>query len=204
MSNQKDIDEFLAELREDRKKSKDRETKDAWIKWVSLSLVFIAVLTAFAAGKGAGCASKTAKYLSEATYNQSQASNQWAFFQAKAQKQAVAEVALELVEQRGDFEKISSTKIKISRYEVEKEQISKEAKHWEEQRDKSRKDAEMNSVFGPKFNYSASVFQVAIELGSIAIMLKRKPLWYASLTVAIYAVAWLAFALRSVSAALGS
>ena len=73
---------LVAAIKADHQAQKDKEKRDAWTKYVSLSMVFLAVLAAVATQKGAGYSSAIIKQLNEATFNQSEASDQWAYYQA--------------------------------------------------------------------------------------------------------------------------
>src|SRR5471032_1183273 len=86
-----ELNALVATLKADQQAQKDKEKRDAWTKYVSLSMICLAVLAAVATQRGAGYSSATMKQLSEATFNQSLASDQWAFFRAKGIKQSIAE-----------------------------------------------------------------------------------------------------------------
>src|SRR5580693_5397001 len=81
---------LVATIAADRAAQKDKEKREAWTKYVALSMIVIAVLAATATQRGAGYSSTTMKQLNLATFEQSQASDQWSFYQAKGIKQSVA------------------------------------------------------------------------------------------------------------------
>ena len=90
-----DLDELkalVATLKADQQAQKEKEKRDAWTKYVSLSMICLAVLAAIATQRGAGYSSATMKQLNEATFNQAEASDQWAFYQAKGIKQSIFEM----------------------------------------------------------------------------------------------------------------
>src|ERR1035437_138313 len=90
-----ELKDLVAAIRADHQAQKDKEKRDSWTKYVSLWMIIIAVFAAFATQKGAGFSSATIKQLNEATFNQAQASDQWAFFQPKGIKQGLYERELE-------------------------------------------------------------------------------------------------------------
>src|SRR5579871_2538112 len=94
-SDLNELKQLVAELREDHVKQKEKEKRDSWTKYVSLTMVCIAVLAAIATLKGGGFSTRTLKEMNEATFNQTQASDQWAFYQAKSIKQNLYEIELE-------------------------------------------------------------------------------------------------------------
>ena len=95
---QKEIAElkgFVTDLKNDRTAQKEKEQRDSWTKYVSMTLICLAVLAAIATLKGGGFTTRTLKELNEATYQQAHASDQWAFFQAKSIKQNLYEIELD-------------------------------------------------------------------------------------------------------------
>src|ERR1017187_8302374 len=91
-----DLDELkslVAELRAEHVVQKEK--RERWTKYVSLTMVFIAVLAAIATLKGGGFSTRTLKEMNEATFNQTQASDQWSYFEAKSIKQNLYEIELD-------------------------------------------------------------------------------------------------------------
>src|ERR1700679_3378371 len=96
-----DLDELkqlVAELRADHVNQKEKEKRDSWTKYVSLTMVCIAVLAAIATLKGGGFSTRTLKEMNEATFNQTQASDQWSFFEAVSIKENLYQLELEHLE----------------------------------------------------------------------------------------------------------
>ena len=88
MENQTQHDEIgslIKAIHEDRQAAKDKERRDSWTKYVSLMIVFLAVITAYGSLKSGG-------YGSKVLLSQAKASDEWAFFQAKSIKRALAEM----------------------------------------------------------------------------------------------------------------
>src|ERR1700744_3044868 len=93
-----DLDELkqlVAELRADHVAQKQKEKRDAWTKYVSLTMVCIAVLAAIATLKGGGFSTRTLKEMNEATFNQASASDKWSFYEALSIKENIYEIELE-------------------------------------------------------------------------------------------------------------
>src|SRR6266699_583986 len=129
-----ELKNFIADLKADRAAQKDKERREAWTKYTSLSLVLLAVLAAVATQWGGKFSSRILVNLNDATYNQAQASDQWSFYQAKSIKQNLYELTREQLPKAGEptailaavhLEKINS---KIDKYDEEKKQIQTEAK----------------------------------------------------------------------------
>ena len=76
---------------------------------------------------------------------------------------------------------------KAAKYGKEKEEIREKAEALEKKRDTARDAATQASQHGGAMGTAVSVFQIAIALGSIAIVTKKRPLWYLALVFAALA-----------------
>lgn len=188
------IEEFLVELRADRQAAKDQEQREAWTKYATLSIVGIAVLAAVASQLGGGYSSSTMASLNEATYYQTQASDQWSFFQSKSIKQSISENELADAIRASDTAQAEKLKSKIARYDKEKAEISEKAKGFEKQRDDYRAASIRSSAKDDKMGLSVSLFQIAIAVGSICLVIKKKSSWYISLAIAAAATVQMIYA----------
>jgi hypothetical protein len=184
------MDNQLDELRSlvqvivaDRQAQKEREKREAWTKFVSLSTIILAVLAAIATQKGAGFSSASIKQLNEATFAQAQASDGWAYYQAKGIKGGIHQQEQDLLSATAspDPERIAEIKKKVDRYKSEQEQISKEAREHEAQRDAARREAAHAGDCSRGMGLSTTLFQIAIALGGITLIVKKRTLWSASL-----------------------
>jgi len=61
------------------------------------------------------------------------------------------------------------------------------AKGLEKERDAARAVANRANELGGYMGTAVSVFQIAIALGSICLVTKKKPLWYLSMALAVLA-----------------
>lgn len=159
-----ELKEFIVDLKADRAATKEKERREAWTKYVSLSVVVIAVLASVAS-------QKAGKYGGVVQMSQAQASDQWNFYQAQSIKQHVFEMyrnANPDPAQKKDFD------AKIAGYEKKKADIKAQAEKLEKTRDEA---SHMGSRMGP----SVSCFTIAIAIGSICLVTKKKPLWIVSL-----------------------
>ena len=188
------LKELVATLKTDQQAQKEKEKRDAWTKYVSLSMIFLAVLAAVATQRGAGYSSATMKQLNEATFNQAEASDQWAFYQAKGIKQSLYELERERLaaSNAGDAKGLATLTARVDRYEKEKKDISAAAKAIEAKRDIARDAATLAASGGREMGLATSVFQIAIALGGITLVVKKRWLWYASLFTGALAAAQMA------------
>jgi hypothetical protein len=153
------------------------EPKEKWLNYLALTTVILAVCATLSTFKGAG-------YSTRAVLSQSQATNQWAYYQAKGIKGYLYEIQKEALELEFKKDKIRGAKTlkeeyekkidlyaqKIKKYDGEKAEISKEAKRLETLRDDAQKHS---GVFG----LAVIFLQIAILLSSIAALMKKKVVW---------------------------
>ena len=186
---------FISDLKADRAAQKDKEKREAWTKYTSLSIVFIAVLTAVATQWSGKYSSRVLVALNDATFDQAKASDQWSYYQAKSIKQNLYEVARDQLPKASEgpdsatAKQIEGFNAKIAKYEQDKNQIQADAKKREEQRDQARQAAVISSQLGSRMGLAVSIFQISIAMGSICLVMKKKPLWYLSLLLAGLAAA---------------
>lgn len=191
---------FVADLKSDREATKEKERREAWTKYTSMSIVCIAVLAAVATQWGGKYSSRVLVNLNDATYNQAQASDQWAFFQAKSIKQNLYELRREeILHENTPSAAAEADKVraKVERYEKEKQEITAAAHKFEAVRDAARAKADHASKQGSGMGLAVSVYQISIAIGSICMVMKRRGLWYVSLALGVLAtiqmiLAWLA------------
>jgi phage regulator Rha-like protein len=129
--------------------------------------------------------------------SQTQASDQWAYFQAKSIKGYLYEMQKEQYELTlkdlsgkaaqatvADYKKkIAEYEKKIARYDSEKAQIQKDAKALETVRDDAKNH-------GQAFGIAVIFLQIAILLASIAALMKKKPLWFLSMAVGLAGIVY--------------
>ena len=129
-----------------------------WISWVALSTALLAVLAAIA-GLLSG------HHANEAMMSQIEASDQWAYYQAKSIKATVLNARVTPT---------TEDKERSARYEEEETEIKAEAE---------RKESEAKANFHKHEVYARSVtmFQIAIAIAAISALTKRRPFWFVSL-----------------------
>src|ERR1039457_3325425 len=167
-----DLDELkslVAELRAEHAAQKEKEKRERWTKYVSLTMVVIAVLAAIATLKGGGFSTRTLKEMNEATFNQTQASDQWSFYQAKSIKQNLYEIELDhlTAAPSPDTAAVAKMKAKVDKYDNDKADITALAKKFEDARDAARKTATVSAEHSKQMGLAITLFQVAIALGAV-------------------------------------
>jgi hypothetical protein len=195
-----ELKQFIIDLKEERQAQKDKEKRESWTKYTSLSIVFIAVLAAVASQYAGKFSGKTLVSLNSATYFQAKASDQWSFYQAKSIKQNLYEVERDqlsihpggengakagVTETNGNLgKKIEMLGSKIDKYDKEKADIKAEAEKLEHERDKARKEADEASSRGARMGSIVALYQISIALGSVSLLTKKKNFWFISLFLA--------------------
>ena len=174
---------LVATLKADQQAQKDKEKRDAWTKYVSLSMIFLAVLAAVATQRGAGYSSTVMKQLNEATFNQAEASDQWSYYQAKGIKQSLYELERERLTaaNAGDAKALAALTARVDRYEKEKKEITDAAKALEAKRDRARDAAATAGNGSREMGLSTQLFTIAIALGGITLVVKKRWLWFVAL-----------------------
>ncbi len=181
-----ELKELVAAIKADHQAQKEKEKRDAWTKYVSLSMICLAVLAAIATQRGGGYSTATIKQLNEATFNQSLASDQWSYYQAKGIKQSITEEERDRL--APDAPALAAAVAKVKKYEDEKKQISDDAKQLEAKRDTARELAKNYSDRSGGMGLATSVFQIAIALGGMCLVVKKRWLWQLSLATGALAI----------------
>jgi hypothetical protein len=200
MNDTKELDQelrelkgFIADLKADRAAQKEKEQREAWTKYTSMSLVFIAVLAAIATQWSGKYSGRVLVGLNDSTFKQAQASDEWSYYQAKSVKQNLFEglrdVAKSPTGTAADpaTPKDDAFNAKIAKYEAEKKDVMQKAQQLEKERDAARQLATNASQHGGGMGMAISIFQIAIALGSICLVTKKRPLWYLALGLAVVA-----------------
>lgn len=178
----KQLDElkgFIKELKDDRQATKEKEKRESWTKYVSLSVVIIAVIAAVAT-------QWSGKYGGQVSMCQAKASDTWAYYQAKSIKQhlddaTVTQLEAQPVKTPAVEAQIIKMKATIKRYDQEKADLQAKAEALELQ-------GKIAGLHGGKMSSAVSMFTVAIAIASICMVTKKKPLWYVSMIMAAIAI----------------
>ncbi len=120
----------------------------------------------------------------EASIRKTEASDQWNYYQAKSNKQNLAELATKLTTGK-DRE---DSKNDVARYSVEKKEIQKRADDKEKQATEAEVRSEMYMHAHHRWATGTTALQIAISLAAMTLLTRRKWLFYASLTSAVVGV----------------
>ena len=153
-----------------------------WVKWLSLSTAMVAVLAAVASLLSGGNSNEAILEKSNAMLNQSLASDQWAYYQAKSVKSALAASEADIVaETKPDIAK--KLVDQSARYKAEGEDIQKKAERFEEEVKENNERSEALMHKHHKFAITVTLLQIAIAMSAIAALTRRRELWFLGLAV---------------------
>jgi uncharacterized membrane protein len=176
-------------------KEQAEERKERWTLYLALSTAFMAVLAAIA-GLLAG------HHANEALIERVKSSDQWNFYQSKNLKEEIAINTDRILhslhagktadaakasdaDKNADIAPASDDHSKdIARYEKEKEVIKKSAEEAEHE-----SEAHLNKHV--PLATAVTAFQIAIAISAIAILTRRKKLWFAGLFLTAIGVVFL-------------
>ncbi|MGD0276798.1 MAG: DUF4337 domain-containing protein [Syntrophales bacterium] len=141
------------------------KAREKWVLFVALSTAILAVLAALSS-------LLAGHHVNEALIDQIQASDQWAYYQAKGIKSAVLESKMEtLWSLRGQTS--SKDEGRVNKYKKEQKEIEELAKEKE-------KSSSVHLWIHNILARAVTVFQIAIAVAAISVLTRRKWLWYIS------------------------
>jgi hypothetical protein len=151
----------------------------------------IAVMTAILATVGAtfgyqGGATQNDAALSKnnAAIDKTEAANRWNYYQAKSNKQNLAELALTLPGVEPE-----KYRADVARYKSEKDEIKKEAEKWEASSSEWNKKSDLAMHQHHQWALATTAEQIAISLAAITLLTHKKWLQYTAYAVAAAGIA---------------
>jgi hypothetical protein len=154
-----------------------------WVLGVALSSALLAGLAAVAS-------LKAGEYANEAMIAQIQSSNYWAYFQSKGIKEAQLQTKTEML---GALSKPAAPEDtnKIAEYSKDKEEIQKKA---EELQTEAKENLRIHEILAR----SVTLFQIAIAVGAISVLIKRRAFWFVSLAFGLVGLIFAAQAFKAI------
>lgn len=154
------------------------------IRVIAVTTAIFAAIAAVASLRAGGTANEALMLATQATRLQAQASDQWAYYQAKGIKSAVQEasrtswlsIGKEPPQQYGEAQK---------KYGKEQTDIAAKAKEIEAERDAKENESTHLLHQHHRFANSVAMFQVAIALGAVAALARNRWIWFASLFLGV-------------------
>jgi hypothetical protein len=163
-----------------------------FLRVIALTTALFAALAAIASLRAGATVNDALVLKTEAARLQSEASDQWAFYQAKGIKAAVQEASRTSWLSIGK-EPPAEYGEKQQRYAEEQVEIQNKAKELEKQRDEKSAEADQLLHRHHGFADSVAIIQVAIALGAVAALGRNRFVWLASLLAGVSGAALFAY-----------
>ncbi|GFE59445.1 DUF4337 domain-containing protein [Geobacter sp. AOG2] len=164
----------------------------SFLKQISITTAILAVLAAIASLQAGATVNMALVLKTEATRLQSEASDQWAYYQAKGIKAAVQEASRTPWLAMGKNPPPAYGE-KAQRYGEEQKEIAAKAHEKERERDERLRESDHLLHKHHGFASAVALFQVSIALGAVAALTRFRLVWFASLLaggVGIILFAW--------------
>ena len=142
---------------------------DGFASRLAVMTAIISTVGALFSYQGGATQNDAMIYKNNAAIKKTEASNQWNYYQAKSNKQNLAELAMALP--GVDVEKY---KKEVARYKAEKEEIKKDAEKLEAASKKWDDDSEKQIHLHHRWAQAMTFMQVAIALAAITLLTKKK------------------------------
>lgn len=152
------------------------------LRTIALTTALLAAFAAVAALRAGATVNEALVLKTEATRLQAEASDLWAFYQAKGIKAAVQEASTASWLALGKEPPVRFIE-EQSRYKNEQAEIRKKAEEKEHARDEKSNEADHLLHRHHGFANAVALFQVSIALGAVAALTKNRFVWLGSLAV---------------------
>lgn len=151
----------------------------ALLRTIALTTAVFAALAAIASLKAGGSANEALALKTEATRLQAEASDKWSYYQAKNLKATVTELSRStwLALDKTPPEDLSKS---LQKYTADQRKASDEAKALEHARDAKSDEADHLMHGHHFFAQSVALLQVAIALGAVAALTRKRLVWIGS------------------------
>lgn len=152
------------------------------LRTIALTTALLAAFAAIAALRAGATVNEALVLKTEATRLQAEASDLWAFYQAKGIKAAVQEASATPWVASGREPPVRYVE-QQRRHTEEQAEIRKKAEEKERERDTKEREAERLLHRHHAFANAVALFQVSIALGAVAALTKNRLVWLGSLLV---------------------
>jgi hypothetical protein len=179
-----EIEVDVDKLHESIKEEMERKGGGTFLKRIALTTAVLAAFAAVAALQAAGTVNEALLLKTEATRAQAEASDQWAFYQAKGIKATVEEASRQawVAANRAAPDEFART---AERYAREQQDIQKAAREKEAERDEKSREADHLLMRHRGFADAVALLQVGIALGAVAALTAAPAMWWCSMAVGL-------------------
>jgi hypothetical protein len=151
-----------------------------FLRTIALSTALFAALAAIGSLRAGATVNEALVLKTEATNLQAQASDQWAYYQAKGIKAAVQEATMAPWKASGKVPPPEYAS-KAQRYAAEQKAIEAKARELEHERDRKSVEAAELLHQHHRFANAVAFLQVCIALSAVAALTSNRWIWFASL-----------------------
>src|SRR5204862_2608579 len=152
---------------------------DSLLRNIALTTALLAAFGALAALRAGGTVNEALVLTTEAGRLQAEASDQWAYYQAKGIKANVQEAARTTWIAAGKPPP-PNIEHSIQRYAAEQKDIERAAREKERERDEKSHEADQLLARHHRFASSVALLQVGIALGAVAALTRQRVIWLGS------------------------
>ncbi len=142
---------------------------DGFASRIAVMTAIISTVGALFSYQGGATQNDAMIYKNNAAIKKTEASNQWNYYQAKSNKQNLAELAMAL-----PGVDVDKYKKEVARYKTEKEDIKKEAEALEAASKKWDEESEKKIHLHHRWAQAMTVMQVAIALAAITLLTRKR------------------------------
>ncbi|HEY0781308.1 MAG TPA: DUF4337 family protein [Thermoanaerobaculia bacterium] len=160
----------------------------AFLKRIALTTALLAAFAAVAALLAGSTVNEALVLKTDATRLQAEASDQWAYYQAKGIKAAVEQASQSAWVAAGKEPPPALAK-EQQRYKGEQAEIKKKAEEKEHERDEKSHEADHLLHVHHGYANAVALFQVSIALGAVAALTRNRLVWFGSMLVGAGGVA---------------
>jgi hypothetical protein len=160
----------------------------SFLKRIALSTALLAAIAAVAALRAGSTVNEALVLKTEATRLQAEASDQWAYYQAKGVKREIQEAAPNAWIAAGKTPPPRYAQ-EAARYRAEQKQIDEKARELERQRDERSREADHLLHAHHGYADAVALFQVSIALGAVAALSRSRLVWFGSMAVGAAGIA---------------
>ena len=161
----------------------------ALVKQIALTTAIFAAFAAVASLLAGSTINEALVLKNEATQLQGQASDQWAYYQAKGIKAAV-QSAIAASWTASGHAVPADVEAAEKKYAAQQQEISNEAKKLEHERDAKSSEAGELIHRHHKFAAAVAIFQVAIALGAVGALTRLRAVWIGSFVTGVVAIGY--------------
>jgi hypothetical protein len=161
-----------------------------WTRQLSLTTAVIAVLTAIGSLGAEYLSQRALIHKNDMVYTQAKASDQWAFYQAKSLKGMLSAGFADTLAQ-SDPARAQRYRQEAARYKEEQVGIKDEADKIQSSIQSYNDRAALCMGYHHDFSLAVTLFQVAIALSAIAVLIGRRLLWKVGLVISMGALIFL-------------